>query len=324
MTLARLSFLTIAFLISCTKTTDSSPEAPTVVTGAITQVTSHTAMVSGEVTSVGDSEVTDRGVCIFTTPSPTPSDMCISAGEGIGSFTVTVAGLDSERSYSVRAYATSAVGTSYGNPLSFATLPITVTDVDGNTYATVQIGSQRWMKENLKTTKYANGELIPSVQDAAQWVNLSTGAWMQGISNTLFGKLYNYYAVEHPAGLCPTGWHVPTKEEWTVLTDFLGGANAAGGKMKSTGTREDGTGLWISPNNAATNSSGFTGLPAGQRGVSGSPLGPVVSGQYGHWWSRSMDTETLGWGLSMFYNNGIASGFGYDRRIGKTVRCLMD
>lgn len=323
--LSTVALFTVALVFaSCTKPTESGPEAPTVVTSAITQVTSHTAMVGGDVTSAGDSPVTDRGVCIFTTPSPTPSDICTSAGDGIGSFTVSITGLDDKRSYSVRAYATSAVGTSYGDQLSFATLPITVTDVDGNTYATIKIGTQLWMQENLKTTRYANGDTIPNVTIYNDWRNLSTGAWMQGANNTVYGKMYNWYAVANAAGLCPTGWHVPSKEEWTVLTDLFGGHIVAGGSLKSTGTSAAGTGLWSSPNSGATNESGFTGLPGGQRGVSESPPSPISTGDQGNWWSSTLDERLMAWGPFLVSNNRRVDSFYYNPRMGKSVRCLRD
>ncbi len=138
-----------------------------------------------------------------------------------------------------------------------------VTDIDGNIYETVQIGSQIWMKENLRTTKYANGDVIPNVTDGNQWSNLTTGAWSCYSNNNqiqnLFGNLYNWFAVADQRNICPTGWHVPSDVEWITLTDYLGGESVAGGKMKSTAI------YWQSPNQDATNESGFSGLPGGFR-----------------------------------------------------------
>ena len=110
-----------------------------------------------------------------------------------------------------------------------------VTDINGHTYNTMVLGTQEWMQENLRTTKYATGDPIPNVTDSAQWVNLTTGAWCHYGNDsqyeTPYGKLYNWFVVDSASGLCPTGWHVPTDGEWTVLTDYLGGAQIAGGKM---------------------------------------------------------------------------------------------
>ncbi|MCX6303889.1 MAG: fibrobacter succinogenes major paralogous domain-containing protein [Bacteroidetes bacterium] len=140
----------------------------------------------------------------------------------------------------------------------------TVTDVDGNVYHTVKIGTQTWMLENLKTTKYRNGNPIPNVTDPAGWYNLTTGAYCNYNNDqsnaTTYGRLYNWYAATDTRNICPTGWHIPTDAEWTILTDFLGGESVAGGKMKESGTAH-----WISPNTGATNSSGFTALPGGFR-----------------------------------------------------------
>lgn len=150
------------------------------------------------------------------------------------------------------------------------------TDIDGNTYQSVTNCGLTFTKTNLNVSKYSDGTLIPQVTDPTQWANLTTGAWCY-INNTTangttYGKLYNWYAVVgiydaasavNPAlrkKLSPTGWHVPTDAEWTQLTDCLGGEPVAGGKMKSTGTS-----LWQSPNTAATNESGFSGLPGGYR-----------------------------------------------------------
>ena len=147
----------------------------------------------------------------------------------------------------------------------------------------VTIGTQTWMQKNLNVSKYSDGTLIPQVTDGTQWANLTTGAWCYYNNTTAngatYGKLYNWFAVvgiydaasaNNPAlrkKLAPTGWHVPTDAKWTQLTDCLGGESVAGGKMKSTGTIQAGTGLWDDPNTAATNESGFTGLPGGIRGA---------------------------------------------------------
>jgi uncharacterized protein (TIGR02145 family) len=138
------------------------------------------------------------------------------------------------------------------------------TDADNNNYSTVQIGTQIWMAENLNTTKYLDGSGIPNVTDSYTWLNLVTGAWCDygnDPSNAaIYGKLFNYYVVDDPRKICPTGWHVPTMDEWTILIDYLGGVNLASGKL-----RESGTTHWESPNEGATNESGFTALPGGFR-----------------------------------------------------------
>jgi len=150
----------------------------------------------------------------------------------------------------------------------------TITDIDGNVYNTVQIGTQCWMKENLKTTKYRNGASIdyPGADDFA-WETNTTGAYAWYDNNVAwkdsYGALYNWHAVTNTTGLCPEGWYVPQLSEFTDLIDYLGGQSVAGGKLKSTSTEPNPHPRWLSPNTGATNESGFTSVPAGYRWVDG-------------------------------------------------------
>lgn len=161
-----------------------------------------------------------------------------------------------------------------------------VTDKDGNVYKTVIIEKQEWMSENLNVEHYRNGDVIPQVQDNDQWYKMKTGAWCYYENETengkLFGKLYNWYAVNDPRGLAPEGWHIPGEAEWNVLVDNLGGESKAGGKMKAEI-------LWYKPNKGANNKSGFTALPGGFRVSIGSFY------DYGkgcHFWASSeLDKE---------------------------------
>ncbi|HNY56232.1 MAG TPA: FISUMP domain-containing protein, partial [Chitinophagales bacterium] len=156
----------------------------------------------------------------------------------------------------------------------------TVNDIDGNTYNTVTIGTQCWMTENLKTSTYNDGTAILNETINTQWVNLTTGAYCyynNNISNkATYGTLYNWYAV-NTGKLAPSGWHVPTEADWTTLINYLGGETVAGGKMKAIT-------LWNSPNTAADNSSGFSGLPAGIRTQSGTYFD---MGNEGNFWSAT-------------------------------------
>jgi uncharacterized protein (TIGR02145 family) len=196
----------------------------------------------------------------------------------------------------------------------------TMTDQQGNVYKTIVIGSQEWMAENLKTTIYRNGDAIANVIDNTQWSNLTTGAWCSYNNDSQYdcpyGKLYNWYAAADSRSVCPTGWHVPTDAEWTILTTFLGGPSSAGGKMKSTGTQH-----WLSPNAEATNESGFSGLPAGGR----SSLGASNDlGGYGIWWSSSELPASYAWYRSLDYNSGEVIRFNFIKRNGFSVRCIKD
>jgi uncharacterized protein (TIGR02145 family) len=199
-----------------------------------------------------------------------------------------------------------------------------VTDIDGNTYKTVQIGTQVWMAENLKTAKYNDGTMIPNVTDDAQWSNLTSGAWCyydnNASNNSKYGKLYNWYAVSKTTNgnknVCPTGWHVPTDSEWTALTDYLGGVSVAGGKMKDVGTTN-----WINPNTDATNVSLFTGLPGGLRNLNGYYYG---IGNAGRWWSSSESYTASAWLRALSDDIGDADRGSSDKRDGLSVRCLRD
>ncbi len=166
-----------------------------------------------------------------------------------------------------------------------------VKDVSGNLYKTVKIGDQIWMAENLKTERYANGDLISNVKDDSEMIILNTGAWCNYDNSTkndeIYGKLYNWNAVADSRNVCPVGWHAPTIDEWTILSDYLGGKNLAGGKMKSTDTS-----LWESPNINATNESGFSGLPGGLRLPGGVFIG---YGSGGLWLTQSEFDETKTW-----------------------------
>jgi uncharacterized protein (TIGR02145 family) len=204
-----------------------------------------------------------------------------------------------------------------------------VTDIEGTEYATIVIGSQRWMAENLRTATYANGDPIPNVTDVTQWGGLATGAWAHYQNNSSYnypyGKLYNWYAVSDPRNVCPTGWHVPTDAEWSTLVNYLDPANGyngefsvtAGGKMKSTGTQ-----YWPAPNTGATNESGFSGLPGGVRAIDAGYFYNLGNG--GYWWSASesgaenAEHRNLSNGNAGIYFNTSS------KRGGMSVRCIRD
>jgi uncharacterized protein (TIGR02145 family) len=195
----------------------------------------------------------------------------------------------------------------------------TVTDIDGNVYSTVVIGTQEWMQENLKTTHYKNGAAISTNLTNAQWQATTNGACVDydnnPANNTVYGKLYNWYAVADPQGLCPTNWHVPSDAEWDTLVNYLGGDTIAGGAMKEIGTTH-----WANPNIGATNSSGFTGLPGG--GSSGGTGNGI--GSSGYWWSATQSSTTNAYYQLLDYANSLVVS-NYDRKtFGFSVRCVKD
>ena len=191
----------------------------------------------------------------------------------------------------------------------------------GTNDPSVSICCQRWMSKNLDVAAYRNGDPIPKVTDDAEWAALTTGAYCYYNNDSTtyaatYGKLYNWYAVNDPRGLAPEGWYIPTDFEWTTLGSCLGGNAVAGGPMKEIGTTH-----WNTPNTGATNLSGFTGLPGGQRDPPGFFSG---IGTYGLWWSSTEYDTDLVW-----YHYLVHTGDGLyrqkdNKRIGKSVRCLRD
>jgi len=200
--------------------------------------------------------------------------------------------------------------------------PATVTDIDGNVYHTITIGTQVWLAENLKTTKFNDGSSIPLLTKNAARTDLTTPEywWYNNDSATYdnpYGKLYNWYAVNDGRDLCPTGWHVPTDAEWTTLTDYLGGLSVAGGKLKETGFIH-----WSNGNVGATNESGFTALPGGDRDINGS-FNRI--GLNGRWWSSSMYGSTgKAWYREMGGNHAGVIQANSSPDDGYSVRCIGD
>ncbi|MFC0876472.1 FISUMP domain-containing protein [Saccharicrinis sp. FJH2] len=195
----------------------------------------------------------------------------------------------------------------------------TVTDAVGNTYNTVTIGNQVWMKENLKTTKFNDGTPIPEVTDNNGWSAANTPAycWYNNDSNTykaIYGALYNWQTM-NSGKLCPTGWHVPSNEEWHVLENFLGNS-VAGGKIKST------TNDWRTPNVGATNESGFTALPAGYRGSVGSYFCPIGAGAY--LGSLTEFTASEAYCIEVHSNVQEIYFMNVSKGNGNSIRCIKD
>lgn len=197
-----------------------------------------------------------------------------------------------------------------------------LSDVDGNQYTAVKIGSQTWMQQNLNVSHYRNGDQIPNVQDPVQWSNLTTGAWCyyenQTSNGPVYGKLYNWYALYDPRGFTPEGWHIPTKNEVDILRSFLDDGENAGLKMKSN------TSDWLSPTTGSDNSSGFTGLPAGYRGNSGDFYSS--KGSIAIFWGQTPDFKTaqtkytysLVSNFTNLYSSDIIPEMGY------SIRCIKN
>lgn len=307
---------------------------PVVTTAIVSTITQTTAQSGGNITSDGGAAVTARGVCWSTNPTPTVADNKTTDGTGTGSFTSAITGLTAGTNYYVRAYATNIAGTGYGSAQPFTTTGAsgTVTDIDGNVYQTVTIGTQVWMMENLKVTHYRNGDPIPNVTEGSSWGGLTIGAYSnynndQGNVAT-YGRLYNWYAIADSRNIAPAGWHVPTDAEWKQLEMALGMSQAQadstgvrgtdeGGKLKEAGTTH-----WFSPNTGATNESGFSALPGGWRSNQSGDF--VHLGILAHFWCSSEDNYGNAFIRRLDSSSSwVIRGATYIRS-GFSVRCVKD
>jgi uncharacterized protein (TIGR02145 family) len=196
----------------------------------------------------------------------------------------------------------------------------TVTDYDGNFYRTVRIGDQCWMMDNLKVTHFRNGDPIPNVTDAGEWLSLGTEAYCDygndPANADIYGRLYNWYAAIDSRNIAPEGWHVATLEEWQMLADYLGGDDVAGGKLKMAGTA-----YWLSPNTGATNESGFTAMAGGYRDEYGNFIHMADQARF---WTSTMHTGTDGEYLYLVYDNSELMQTWLYWRYGLSIRCVKD
>ena len=328
---------------SITYTNTTAGSLATITTLPTASISSTGAISGGVINNNGGSSITGRGICWSTNSNPTTANTCTYEGSGTGSFNSTLYGLLPNTLYYVRAYAINSAGTAYGNQLTFTTIaggsgggnciggPSTVVDIDGNVYNVVSIGNQCWMQENLKTTRYKNGALIPTNLTDVQWAATTSGACADynndPANTTVYGKLYNWYAVSDPQGLCPTGWHEPEDWEWNVLvksidpnadTTCLGcyQSQTAGGAMKEIGLTH-----WATPNAGATNSSGFTGLPGGYRYYNGPYF---LIGYNGYWWSAAQYSTADAYYRNLNYGNSDVNRNYTNKTYGFSVRCVRD
>jgi uncharacterized protein (TIGR02145 family) len=310
---------------SC-KDDEPVPTKPVLTTNEVTDITRHTATCGGYITSDGGALITARGICWSTNHYPDLEDNITKDSTGKGAFISKMTGLTANTVYFVRAYATNKAGTQFSNELAFITLPILfvpgsgVTDIDGNSYNTVIIGSQEWMVENLKTTKFNDGSTIPLVTDATAWMGLGTPGYCwynndETANKSTYGGIYNWYAV-NSGKLCPTGWHIPSQAEWITLNTSLGGDSIVGGKLKETGTTH-----WMSPNTGANNYGGFSALPAGSRSSKGAFENLGYSAR---WWTSTELSDLSAWYRSLYYSNSaFQKGYG-SKNFGYSVRCIKD
>ena len=330
--------------VRCTNYLPSVINIPSLTTLSITSFTHSSVNCGGNISNDGYSDVIFRGICYSSIHTPTLGDSIKEEGPGIGSFRSSITALKPNTTYYLRAYATNAKGTAYGNQVIFKTMTTknaTATDIEGNIYNTVTIGAQIWMMENLRVTKYTDNTRIPLVTDDIAWLNLSTPGYCYYNNDSTthkpaYGALYNWYTV-NTGKFCPTGWHVPSSYEWTLLLTHLGDNSVGnispwanytsftGCKLKETGTTH-----WTGSNSCATNESGFTALPGGLRSSSNTTSEFYYIGSNCIWWTS---TE---WGggtpeynvknatYTRIYPDGLFMRYLSQKKEGYSVRCIKD
>lgn len=184
----------------------------------------------------------------------------------------------------------------------------------------VTISDKVWTAKNLNVDHYRNGDSIPEVRDSLTWSKLKTGAWCYYNNDPalglIYGKLYNWFAVNDPRGLAPTGWHVPSNDEWNKLIVFAGGGTFAGGRLKEAGFSH-----WLSPNTNATNQYGFTALGSGYRGYKGSFIGFMDNGI---WWTATESVSSASFAKFFNSNAAIIQTHAEYNELGFSVRCIKD
>jgi uncharacterized protein (TIGR02145 family) len=325
-----------------------SADKPSAITRTATDITASSARLHGTVNPnypptfvyFEYGPTLEFGNIVDAEPSPVSGTDDISVHAYID-------GLSENIEYYFRVKAENKIGITYGEVFTFKTFLFSIIeDIDGNKYQTVKIGDQWWMTENLRVTRYRNGNTIPANLDNTGWENTTSGAYaiyphslVDGINSDeemvgAYGQLYNWYAVVDSRGLCPTGWHIPSDEDWKELEIYLGlpedkldvGGSRGydeGGKIKSTQTDPELHPRWDSPNSFATNEFGWSGLPGGLRDQYGSFR---LIGIRGSWWSSTIDDQHSMHALarSLAYLSGTLGNLNPDMRVGYSVRCVQD
>jgi uncharacterized protein (TIGR02145 family) len=301
----------------------TTPAKPTLTTVAISEVTTTSAVTGGNITSDFGSLVSEKGICWSTSHNPTTSGNKIISNSQTGNYSVNITGLTPNSTYYIRAYATNSIGTGYGSELILKTFTGTISDIDGNLYHTVTIGTQIWMAENLKTTKYQSGALIGTTTPAQLDITAESNPkyqWPVGADEgkvATYGRLYTWYAITDGRNVCPVGWHIPTNAEWLITSNFLGGVSVAGSKLREAGLIH-----YTGDNSDATNESGFTALPAGYRNQEG-----YFGGMYDNTgiWTSTPRSATEAYPITL--NPGstyIGFNTPFTMNFGFSVRCVKD
>jgi len=345
-----VTFCFTSLFFECSFGPGGDPDlTPYATTYAVTDVGTLSATFHGAVyTPEFEYSILSNGFCWGVNPDPSLKDNSIVVPDGSRSISidVPVTSLGARTTYFVRCYATYEGGTVYGKGVFFETTafgPITyngtvyvqgsaIFDSEGNQYHFQQIGTQVWMSDNLKSTKYSDGSAIPKITDTTAWRNLTTGAYddyNNAPNNTpTLGLLYNWEAVNNPANICPAGWHVPTDDEWKTLEVSQGMASSyygtdatgwrgtdQGGKLKEVGSSH-----WTS-NLYATNASNFTAIPGGYRDSNGEF---EEGGSSANYWTASQNDASSAWSRTLGSSQNKVNRSAVNMKRGYCVRCVKD
>lgn len=318
--------LTLFGLILVTSIGCQKGSLPDITTSDIINVKQTTATLGGFISSDGGSAIIDRGICWSTEQMPIVVDNHISKGTMLESFFANITGLNQQTTYYVRAYAINRVGVAYGEEKTFTTEPKimgTVSDIEGNIYNTITIQNLVWMAEDLRTTKYKNGDLIATTNPHSLDISgeeMPKYQWAyEGNEDhvSIYGRLYTWYTATDIRGVCPINWHVSTEAEWDALTNYLGGEEIAGGFLKEAGTDH-----WNSPNEGATNELGFNALPGGYRNFTGIYY---LIGTLSNWWTidkTDSSRQVISYLVSM--ETKIHKSTSLDKKNGANIRCVKN
>lgn len=314
----------------------------------VNYITGNQAVASCVVVSAGGLPIESKGFCWATSPNPTFSDNHVICGSGSSSFSCSLLGLNSNTLYYVRSFVTTCGSTVYGTLSTFTTTnnccidTLTgsgVIDIDGNAYASIIYGNgQEWMKSNLRTTRYSNGDPIPNETNVANWQNLNSGAWAHYQNNNVFevpyGKLYNWFASSDERNLCPIGWRVPDYFDFKALLSYIDPSFEFDDEVVSAGNigtdagikmKVPGNSYWLPPNDLSNNSSGFSGLPSGQLFAEDAQFNDL--GTFGYWGTSSSypfdNVSICIFGLWHDNNGAYFDGDG-NKFDGNSIRCIKE
>jgi uncharacterized protein (TIGR02145 family) len=290
---------------------------PSVVTATNTSVGLNSALCGGSLIFTNVASITEYGICYSKSNQlPLITDSKLICQSSSSFFTGQLVNLDPNTVYYFRAYATNKDGTGYGAVLMFKTYSGMVADIEGNIYFTVKIGGQEWMAQNLNTSKYRDGTDIGEVQGNTNWTSNNTGAWCNYnddvLTGNVYGKLYNWYAVNNSRGLAPAGWHVASQAEWLTLLNYCNSDISQAGRKLS----EQGSSHW--QNGGGSNDFSFAALPGGVRGSEGFYY---LTQLYSFWTSSSTNTNFA----PMYSYGGEAPTISdLEKYYGCSVRCIKD